>query len=110
MLFLISMLLSLAASAAAPVKAWRTVRNELDAYGGGLIDKPEVLALSKSDLVSAASLSAKRRALEKASGQEVHVISAATRQGVDGVLDALIRLAGRDLEAVKAVGKDWTPL
>ena len=98
------------ASAAAPVKAWRTVRDELAAYGSGLTEKPEVLALSKSDLVSAASLSAKRRALEKASGQEVHVISAATRHGVDGVLDALIRLAGRDLEAVKAVGKDWTPL
>ena len=98
------------ASAAAPVKAWRTVRDELEAYGGGLVDKPEVLALSKSDLVSASSLSAKRRALEKASGQEVHVTSAATRQGVDGVLDALIRLAGRDLGAVKAEGREWTPL
>jgi GTP-binding protein len=98
------------ASAAAPVKAWRTVRDELDAYGGGLTEKPEVLALSKSDLVSAASLSAKRRALEKASGQEVHVLSAATRRGVDDILDALIELAGRDLGAVKTEGREWTPL
>jgi GTP-binding protein len=98
------------ASAASPVKAWRTVRDELEAYGGGLIDKPEVLALTKSDLVTPASLAAKKRALAKASGQEVHVISAATRQGVDGVLDALIMLAGRDLGAVKSEGRAWTPL
>jgi GTP-binding protein len=98
------------ASAASPTKAWRTVRDELEAYGGGLIDKPEVLALTKSDLVTPASLAAKKRALAKASGQEVHVISAATRQGVDGVLDALIMLAGRDLGAVKSEGRAWTPL
>jgi GTP-binding protein len=98
------------ASAASPVKAWRTVREELQAYGGGLIDKPEVLALTKADLVSPASLGAKKRALEKASGAPVHVISAATRQGVEGALDALIMLAGRDLGAVKSEGRAWTPL
>ena len=51
------------ASAPAPVKAWRTVRDEVDAYGGGLVDKPEILALSKADLVSASALAAKKRAL-----------------------------------------------
>jgi GTP-binding protein len=100
------------ASAAAPVKAWRTVRDELEAYGGELIDKPEILALSKADLVTPSALAAKKRALEKASGQTVYVLSAATRQGVDAVLDALIELAGRD--AVKAASdsgsKAWTPL
>ena len=98
------------ASAAAPVKAWRTVRNELLAYGGGLTRKPEILALSKADLVSAAGLAAKRRALEKASGVKVYVMSAATRQGVDEVLDALIELAGRDAATVAAEARSWTPL
>jgi GTP-binding protein len=100
------------ASAAAPVKAWRTVRDELEAYGGELTDKPEILALSKADLVTPSALAAKKRALEKASGQTVYVLSAATRQGVDAVLDALIELAGRD--AVKATSESesraWTPL
>jgi GTP-binding protein len=100
------------ASAAAPVKAWRTVRDELEAYGGELTDKPEILALSKADLVTPSALAAKKRALEKASGQTVYVLSAATRQGVDAVLDALIELAGRD--AVKAASESgsraWTPL
>ncbi len=98
------------ASAAAPVKAWTTVRAELAAYGGGLGDKPEILALSKADLVSASGLAAKKRALEKASGREVLVFSAATRQGLDAVLDALIELAGRDAAAVKSEYQAWTPL
>jgi GTP-binding protein len=100
------------ASAAAPVKAWRTVRDEVDAYGGGLVDKPEILALSKADLVSASGLAAKKRALEAASGQKVFVFSAATRQGLDELLDALIELAGRDAvtAAAAAEPKAWNPL
>ena len=100
------------ASAPAPVKAWRTVRDELDAYGGGLAEKPEILALTKADLVSPSGLAAKKRALEKASGQKVFVISAATRQGVDEVLDALLTLAGRDAAIAKAAEGEraWTPL
>ena len=100
------------ASAPAPVKAWRTVRDEVDAYGGGLVDKPEILALSKADLVSASALAAKKRALEQASGQKVFVFSAATRQGLDDVLDALIELAGRDAVAATAAAdpQAWNPL
>ena len=99
-------------SAPAPVKAWRTVRDEVDAYGGGLVDKPEILALSKADLVSASALAAKKRALEQASGQKVFVFSAATRQGLDDVLDALIELAGRDAVAATAAAdpQAWNPL
>ncbi|MFZ4688555.1 MAG: GTPase ObgE [Polymorphobacter sp.] len=98
------------ASAAAPVKAWRTVRDELEAYGGGLVDKPEILALSKADLVTPSALAAKKRALEKASGVKVHVLSAATRVGVDSALDALIELAGRDAGEVQAEFQAWNPL
>ncbi|HET7707917.1 MAG TPA: GTPase ObgE, partial [Sphingomicrobium sp.] len=34
-----------------PVGAWRVVRGELDSYGAGLADKPELIALSRTDLV-----------------------------------------------------------
>ncbi len=100
------------ASAAAPVKAWRTVRDELEAYGGGLIDKPEILALTKADLVTPAALAAKKRALEKASGVPVYAFSAATRQGVDMVLDELIAIAGRTAGERDDDNKarTWTPL
>src|SRR5207253_4900115 len=32
---------------------YKTVRAELDAYGGGLVDKPEIVALSKTDAMTA---------------------------------------------------------
>src|SRR5262249_39577730 len=31
------------------VKTWRTVRDEMAAYGGGLAEKPEIIGLNKSD-------------------------------------------------------------
>src|SRR3569832_1253561 len=34
-----------------PVEAWRVVRGELDSYGAGLAAKPEVIALTKADLL-----------------------------------------------------------
>ena len=102
------------ASQPGPVSQWHVVREELAAYGGGLDGKPEILALSKADLVTPQALAAKKRALEKASGATVHVISAATRQGVEPVLDRLMEIAGR-AEAMKPTpekphGQSWSPL
>lgn len=102
------------ASQPGPVEQWRVVREELAAYGSGLDRKPEILALSKADLVTPQALAAKKRALEKASGAPVHVVSAPTRQGVDPVLDRLMEIAGR-AQAMKTVqdrtpGQSWSPL
>ena len=36
-----------------PGKAYKTVRGELDAYGNGLADKPEIVALSQVDTIDA---------------------------------------------------------
>ena len=47
------------ASQPGPVDQWRVVREELAAYGGGLENKPEILALSKVDLVTPQALAAK---------------------------------------------------
>ncbi|MFT9458343.1 MAG: GTPase ObgE [Acetobacter orientalis] len=68
------------------VDAWRTIRHELTEYGGGLADKPEIIALNKNDAMTPQEASARRRALEKASGAKVVLISAATRQGVPELL------------------------
>ena len=103
------------ASAPSPVKLWREVRGEIAAYGGGLEDKPEVLALTKADLVGKASLSAKRAALAKASGQEVFVFSAATGEGLEPLLDRLIELVGaakapKGAAEKAAAGRAWSPV
>jgi GTP-binding protein len=71
------------------VDAWRTVRGELDAYGGGLGEKPEILALNKTDAMTPREISARRAALRRASGQEVHLVSGATGDGVTDLLRAV---------------------
>ena len=72
------------------VQAWRTVREELEAYGAGLAAKPELLVLNKSDAMTPREAAARRAALAKAAGRPVHLISAATRQGVPDLLRTLM--------------------
>jgi GTP-binding protein len=71
------------------VEAWRTVRTELDAYGAGLADKPEIIALNKTDAMTPREASARRAALIRASGRPVLMMSAATNQGVAEALRVL---------------------
>ena len=76
------------------VRAWRTVRDELAEYGGGLADKPELIGLNKTDAMSPREASARRTALVKASGRHVMLLSGATGQGVPEVLRALQSMIG----------------
>src|SRR6058998_4230117 len=56
--------------------AWRTVRYELSAYGAGLADKREVIALTKADLLDSKARNKVVKALEKETGARVFPISA----------------------------------
>jgi GTPase len=71
------------------VRAWRTVREELAAYGGGLADKPELIGLNKTDAMTPREISSRAAALRKASGRPVMLLSGVTGQGVPEVLRAL---------------------
>jgi GTP-binding protein len=71
------------------VRAWRTVREELSAYGGGLAEKPELIGLNKIDAMTPRETSARAAALRKASGRPVMLLSGVTGQGVPEVLRAL---------------------
>jgi GTP-binding protein len=75
----------------AVAKTYKTIRKELIAYGHGLGEKPEVLALNKVDAIPEKELAKKKAALEKASGQQVHVISGVTGAGINTVLRAMAR-------------------
>ncbi len=68
------------------VEQWRTVRGELAAYGAGLDEKSEIVALNKADSMNPRELSSRRTALARASGQTVHVISGVSGQGVPELL------------------------
>ena len=69
--------------------AYRTIREELSSYGGGLADKPEIVALNKSDAMTPRELSSRRTALARACGHPVFVLSGVSGQGVPEVLRAL---------------------
>jgi GTPase len=94
--------------------AYRTVREEIDAYGHGLEDKTELVALSKCDAVATEALEDKRRALTSTAGKDALLVSAATGAGMR---DALSRLIGeietaRTMEEEKADGEQagaWRP-
>ncbi|MDR6820528.1 GTP-binding protein [Neorhizobium sp. 2083] len=70
-------------------KSYKTVKHELEAYGGGLIDKPVIVALSQIDVLDDKELKKKAKELEKACGQTPFLISAITGKGMTEVLRAL---------------------
>ena len=55
--------------------AYGTVRDELSAYGHGVADKPELVALNKVDALTDDVLAERKAALEAACGRPVHAIS-----------------------------------
>ncbi|NQV79685.1 MAG: GTPase ObgE, partial [Alphaproteobacteria bacterium] len=75
-----------------PVAAYRTVRHELAAYGFGLEEKSEIVALNKIDLLDAATIEQHTRELSEAAGSPVAVISGATGAGIDGLLRQMLEI------------------
>src|SRR5262252_638257 len=70
-------------------KAYKTVRSELAAYGHGLADKPEIIALNKADTLMPEELQVQLARLKRAAKATPLVVSAVTHQGVPEVLRAL---------------------
>ena len=64
--------------------AYKTVRAELEAYGQGLTDKPEIVALSKADALTPEAIKAQTAKLKKACKKTPLVLSSASGQGVQG--------------------------
>ena len=95
--------------------AYETVRHELLAYGAGLEDHPEVLALTKCDAMTSDEAGEKAKALYDVAGRMPLQISAASGQGVQGALYAVadvIRSAdARQRAAHRAATepKPWQP-
>jgi GTP-binding protein len=93
-------------------KAYKTVRGELDAYGHGLAEKPEIVALSQVDILDAEARGKKAAALKRAAGRAPLLLSAATGEGVEAVLRALMAVveeARRDKADKVAVDPRWQP-
>ena len=76
-------------SAADPARAYRTIRRELAEYGHGLEDRPELVALNKADAMTPQARISRVKALSRAAGKPVMLISGATGEGVPELLRAL---------------------
>jgi GTP-binding protein len=94
-------------------KAYKTVRAELEAYDQGLADKTEIVALNKADVLSPEELKQQLARLKRAAKKTPLVLSAATGQGVQDALRALLATVGDASRTPKAKGAaeaaPWSP-
>ena len=101
-----------------PAEAYNTVNAELDAYGEGLADKPQLVALNKLDLADAELGKAFADELLAAGADKVFNISGATGEGMeellDGVLSYLPDRTSTETQAEEVEDEadepDWSPI
>jgi GTP-binding protein len=92
--------------------AYTTIRAELEAYGHGLGDKPEIVALTKADAMTDEQIKEQVARLKRAAGKTPLVLSSQSGRGVQDALRALLtiidaaRERGDDAHAKEAA---WQP-
>lgn len=77
-------------------EAYHTVRAELEAYGGGLTEKTEIVALNKCDSLTEEMIAGRRAALAEAAGQEPLLLSGVAGLGIGEALRGLRRAIDAD--------------
>ncbi len=70
------------------VEAYRIIRGELEAYGEGLGDKTEILALNKIDALTPEAREEKAAELEAVAGRRPYLVSGVSGEGVTELLRA----------------------
>ena len=94
-------------------KAYKTVRAELEAYGQGLADKHEIVALSKIDAMTPEQIKEQAARLKRASKKTPLLLSAHSRKGVPEALRALLKVidstGGTTAARRRAEAPAWQP-
>jgi GTPase len=96
-----------------PVDNWRVVRDEIERYGAGLGDKPEIIALTKADLLDTKQCAKLAKALGKAANARVFPISAPLEEGMEPLLDTIIEhlaSAAAETSREQTDERRWSPL
>ncbi|MBV7264842.1 GTPase ObgE [Erythrobacter ani] len=102
-----------------PAEAMRTVQAELAAYGAGLEDKPQLIALNKMDLADKELGQAFAQELIEAGADKVFNVSGATGEGIEQLLDAVLgylpdqtstETNAAELESEDENGSEWSPI
>ncbi len=111
------------------VDSYQTIRGELEAYGNGLADKPEIVAINKADASIPELMDEQVAALRKVTKSPILILSGAAGLGVVPALRAIWKVvepyrleeaARREREAEAAAAKmeqttryitdEWTPI
>ena len=98
----------------AALDTFSMLKKELAAYHAPLTDKPRIVALNKSDITPEADMQNASKALSE-QGENVHVISAVTGEGIKNLLEALYsnvqeeRRGNGDHDSIWLHDKDWMP-
>ena len=94
-------------------EAYKTVRKELEAYGQGLAEKPEIVALTKADAMTAEQIRDQAARLKRAAKKAPLVISALSGEGVQDALRVLIKVINEadkpKSKRSRAVAPAWQP-
>src|SRR5437879_337643 len=93
-------------------KAYKMVRNELEAYEGHLADKIEIVALNKIDAVTPEELKKERARAPRHGRKTPLLLSGVTGEGVPEALQALVEVIGEAPVSLKAKGgqaEPWAP-
>src|SRR5215204_1966000 len=92
-------------------KAYKIVRGELEAYGHGLAEKPEIVALSKADALDPDTLKEQVARLKRAAKRAPLVLSSASGQGVQEALRAVLSFidTAKREEEPAAAQEEWHP-
>ncbi len=76
------------------IERYRAIRHEMDSYGGGLLDKPEIIVINKIDAVDEDEFKTKMDAFKKSFGKkkpEIMAISAAGRLNIEELIGNIER-------------------
>src|SRR6187401_1241467 len=90
-------------------KDYKTVRNELEAYGHALSDKTEIVALSKADALTAEQLKEQVARLKRAARKTPMVVSGVSREGVPDALRALAKVIDGENGNILEKTEAWAP-
>jgi GTP-binding protein len=80
-------------------EAYKLIRSELEAYGHGLADKPEIVALTKADALTPEQRRQQVARLKRAAKTMPLVLSSASGEGVREALRACLAALGRTVAA-----------
>jgi GTP-binding protein len=92
--------------------AYKVVRGELEAYGQGLTEKPEIVALSKADAMTKDAIKTQGAKLKKAGKKTPLVLSAQAGEGVREALRALLKIIDKERDLTdnpKSKETAWQP-